>query len=75
MSLPGVDILNIDPTAIIAEGSLIKGRVTIGAGCIIHPNATIIGHSPVELGENNVVEEQAIIINSAQYEDLNYVLI
>lgn len=67
MALPVVDLLKIDSTAVVSPNATIKGRVTIGAGCIVHPNAVIIGHSPVELGENNVVEEQATIINSTQY--------
>ena len=67
MSLPSVDIIKIDDTSVVSPNATIKGRVTIGAGCIIHPNASIIGHSPVELGANNIVEEQATIINTHQY--------
>lgn len=67
MALPALDIVKIDENAVVSTNATIKGRVTIGAGCIIHPNAIIIGHSPIELGENNVVEELATIINSHQY--------
>lgn len=71
MSLPTIDLIKIDDTAVVSPNATIKGRVTIGAGCIVHPNATIIGHSPVELGANNVIEEQAVIINTHQYAHCN----
>lgn len=70
MALPAIDLVHVDETAVVHPAATIKGRVTIGAGCIVHPNAVIIGHSPVELGENNVVEEQATIINSNQYDQI-----
>jgi dynactin-6 len=62
-----VDIINKDDTAVVSPNAILKGRITIGPGCVIHPNASIIAHSPVELGANNIVEEQVIITNTQAY--------
>lgn len=67
MSLPLLDILKIDDTAIVSPNAILRGKITIGPGCVIHPNATIIAHSPIELGANNVIEEQSTITNTNKY--------
>ena len=55
------------PTALIAQDATLAGTITIGAGCIVHPRASILATAgPIELGENCVVEELAIIENAGQ---------
>lgn len=44
--------------------SKLKGNITVGSMTVIHPKATIIAEAgPVLIGENNIVEEQALIIH------------
>lgn len=55
------------PTALIAQDATLAGTITIGAGCIVHPRASILATAgPIELGENCVIEELAIIENAGQ---------
>lgn len=52
------------PGAIVCEekGNL-RGDITISAGTIVHPSATIIAESgPIIIGENCIIEEYAKII-------------
>lgn len=54
-------------TALIAQDSDIRGTVSFGPGCIIHPRATIHVLSPnaeIKFGKDCVVEEGAKIIHS-----------
>ena len=38
--------------------------VSLGAGTVVHPNAQIIAEAgPIIIGDNNLIEEQALIIN------------
>uniref|UniRef100_A0A8C6TXW1 Dynactin subunit 6 n=1 Tax=Neogobius melanostomus TaxID=47308 RepID=A0A8C6TXW1_9GOBI len=51
--------------AVVCVESDIKGDVTIGARTVVHPKARIIAESgPIVIGEGNLIEEQALIINS-----------
>eukprot|EP00048_Salpingoeca_helianthica_P023869 m.27854 g.27854 ORF g.27854 m.27854 type:complete len:125 (+) comp9045_c0_seq2:155-529(+) len=43
--------------------TVIRGQLTIGAGCVIHPTATIIADGPIVIGANNTIEELVTIIN------------
>lgn len=50
--------------ALIAQDTILRGDVTIGQGCIIHPRATIDASlGPIVIGSDCVVEEMAVIRN------------
>lgn len=57
------DQFDIDSTALISSSANLNGKIKIGAGTIIHPNATIIALHPIEIGDFNIIEEQVIIKN------------
>ncbi|XP_067106986.1 dynactin subunit 6-like [Osmerus mordax] len=51
--------------AVVCVESEIKGDVTIGPRTVVHPKARIIAEAgPIIIGEGNLIEEQAVIINS-----------
>ncbi|XP_063042798.1 dynactin subunit 6 isoform X1 [Engraulis encrasicolus] len=51
--------------AVVCVESEIRGDVTIGARTVVHPKARIIADAgPIIIGEGNLIEEQALIINS-----------
>lgn len=51
-------------SALIAQDTILRGDVTIGQGCIIHPRATIDASlGPIVIGSDCVVEEMAVIRN------------
>ncbi|XP_029457305.1 dynactin subunit 6 isoform X2 [Rhinatrema bivittatum] len=57
--------VKIAPGAVVCVESEIKGDVTIGPRTVIHPKARIIAEAgPIVIGEGNLIEEQALIINS-----------
>jgi dynactin-6 len=54
-------------TALIAQDCDIRGTVSFGPGCVIHPRATIhvlSPHAAIKFGKDCVVEEGAKIIHS-----------
>ncbi|KAG8130297.1 putative Dynactin 6 protein [Naja naja] len=56
--------VKIAPGAVVCVESEIKGDVTIGPRTVVHPKARIIAEAgPIVIGEGNLIEEQAIIIN------------
>ncbi|XP_061883364.1 LOW QUALITY PROTEIN: dynactin subunit 6-like [Entelurus aequoreus] len=51
--------------AVVCVESEIRGDVTIGPRTVVHPKARIIAEAgPIVIGEGNLIEEQAVIINS-----------
>ncbi|KAF0029299.1 hypothetical protein F2P81_018404 [Scophthalmus maximus] len=55
--------------AVVCVESEIRGDVTIGARTVVHPKARIIAEAgPIIIGEGNLIEEQALIINSGSWE-------
>ncbi|XP_077085871.1 dynactin subunit 6 [Siphateles boraxobius] len=51
--------------AVVCVESDIRGDVTIGARTVVHPKARIIAEAgPIVIGEGNLIEEQALILNS-----------
>uniref|UniRef100_A0A8C5FFJ6 Dynactin subunit 6 n=1 Tax=Gadus morhua TaxID=8049 RepID=A0A8C5FFJ6_GADMO len=51
--------------AVVCVESEIRGDVSIGARTVVHPKARIIAEAgPIIIGEGNLIEEQALIINS-----------
>ncbi|CAB1351877.1 unnamed protein product [Coregonus sp. 'balchen'] len=56
---------NIAAGAVVCVESEIRGDVTIGPRTVVHPKARIIAEAgPIIIGEGNLIEEQALIINS-----------
>lgn len=54
------------PKAVVVEDCTLKGDITIGAGCVVHPKACIIAEGgPIIIGENCIIEEYSTIINKA----------
>jgi dynactin-6 len=55
----------IAPGAVVCNEAMIVGDVSIGARTVVHPRAVIIAEAgPIIIGENNLIEEQAHIVNS-----------
>ncbi|KAL3285729.1 hypothetical protein HHI36_000257 [Cryptolaemus montrouzieri] len=55
--------IKVMPGALVCEESKLRGDITIGKDCIVHPMATIIAEAaPIIIGENCLIEEQASII-------------
>jgi hypothetical protein len=51
-------------TALIAQDSDLRGDITVGSGCIVHPKAAILAlGGPIVMGADCVVEETAVIVN------------
>lgn len=51
-------------TALICQDADLKGDITIGAGSVIHPKATLFAVAgPIVLGVDCIVEENAVIVN------------
>uniref|UniRef100_A0A087YEQ0 Dynactin subunit 6 n=1 Tax=Poecilia formosa TaxID=48698 RepID=A0A087YEQ0_POEFO len=70
-ALAMADKLNAQKSVKIAAGAVIcveseiRGDVTIGPRTVVHPKARIIAEAgPIVIGEGNLIEEQALIINS-----------
>ena len=56
--------LTIAPGAIVCNESQLVGEISIGSRTVIHPKAQIIAEAgPIIIGENNIVEERAKIVN------------
>ena len=49
---------------VACQPCFIKGSVTFGKGCIIHPSASIIAdNGPIIIGDYNIIEERTLIQN------------
>jgi len=49
---------------VACQPCFIKGNVTFGKGCIIHPSASIIAdNGPIIIGDYNIIEERTLIQN------------
>jgi carbonic anhydrase/acetyltransferase-like protein (isoleucine patch superfamily) len=56
--------VKIAPGAMVCNECELRGDITIGSMTVIHPRASIIAEAgPIIIGECNIVEEQARIIN------------
>ena len=57
--------LTIAPGAIVCNESHLMGEISIGTRSVVHPKAQIIAEAgPIIIGENNMIEERAKIINA-----------
>ncbi|XP_065490300.1 dynactin subunit 6 isoform X1 [Caloenas nicobarica] len=58
--------VKIAPGAVVCVESEIRGDVAIGPRTVVHPKARIIAEAgPIVIGEGNLIEEQALIINGS----------
>lgn len=49
----------------VCKGCVLKGNISIGAGTVINPGCQILAlGGPIQIGANNLIEEQVRIINS-----------
>ncbi|XP_037776437.1 dynactin subunit 6-like [Penaeus monodon] len=61
---PAVCNVKVTPGAVVCLEADYQGEITIGARTVIHPKARIIAEAgPIIIGEGNLIEEQAQIIN------------
>ncbi|XP_042225219.1 dynactin subunit 6-like [Homarus americanus] len=61
---PAICNVKVTPGAVVCFEADYYGDITIGARTVIHPKARIIAESgPIIIGEGNLIEEQAQIIN------------
>ena len=52
------------PKSVFCHEAVLKGNVTFGEGCIVHPGAQILAEGgDIIMGDFNIVEEYARIIN------------
>ncbi|XP_060534281.1 dynactin subunit 6 [Cylas formicarius] len=59
----------IFPGALVCEESKLRGDITVGAGTIIHPSATINAEAgPIIIGESCLIEEQVKIIHRLPFD-------
>uniref|UniRef100_A0A672UYD9 Dynactin subunit 6 n=1 Tax=Strigops habroptila TaxID=2489341 RepID=A0A672UYD9_STRHB len=64
MAEKGQKSVKIAPGAVVCVESEIRGDVTVGPRTVIHPKARIIAEAgPIIIGEGNLIEEQALIVN------------
>ena len=62
--------LKIGAGSVVCQEAEIKGEVTIGSRTVIHPKARIIAEAgPIIIGDNNLIEEQATIVNPVSIDD------
>ncbi|CAB3380589.1 dynactin subunit 6 [Cloeon dipterum] len=56
--------IKIHQGAVVCTECDLKGDITIGKNTVVHPKAQIIAEAgPIIIGENNLIEEQAAIVN------------
>ncbi|PWN96927.1 trimeric LpxA-like protein [Tilletiopsis washingtonensis] len=59
-----VDKLTVGSKVVIAADAELRGTITIGNGCVLHPRASIVAlGGPVHLGADCIVEENVRIVN------------
>lgn len=61
--------LKLGTGSVVCQEAEIKGEVTIGSRTVVHPKARILAEAgPIFIGDNNLIEEQATIVNSFRSE-------
>lgn len=67
--------MKIYPKAIVCEDTVLKGDITIGNGCVVHPKATILAEAgPIVIGDNCIIEEYATIAHRVDQNEPGTVL-
>ncbi|KAL8292544.1 hypothetical protein RQP46_001156 [Phenoliferia psychrophenolica] len=58
------DVIKVGSKAVVVADCDIRGNITIGPGCILHPRCTILAMSgPIILGSNCIIEESVVLVN------------
>ena len=58
------DSLRIAKGVVVCAEADVRGDVTIGINCIIHPKVRIFAYGgPIVIGEGCLIEEQTVIVN------------
>lgn len=61
---PTRDKFTIHSRAVVCQDVELRGDITVGAGTIVHPKATIYAIvGPIVIGSNCIIEESVIIVN------------
>jgi len=61
---PSKDKIKVGSRSIVCQEADIRGDVTIGAGCVLHPKCTMFAYAgPIVMGDCCIVEETAVIVN------------
>ncbi|ORY32249.1 hypothetical protein BCR39DRAFT_523564 [Naematelia encephala] len=51
-------------TVLLSQDTDLRGHLTFGAGCVVHPKACILAlGGPIEFGRDCVIEELAVVVN------------
>lgn len=58
------DKLNVGSRVTIAQDCDLRGEITLASGTVVHPKCSILAiDGPIEIGQNCIVEETAVIVN------------
>jgi len=56
--------LKLGTSSVVCQEATLRGDVVIGSGSVIHPKCFISADAgPIELGDNNIIEELVLIMN------------
>ena len=59
-------MVHLSEGCIVCKSAILIGDISIGSGTIVHPFARIISKTgPVVIGDNNIIEEMAEIVNDS----------
>lgn len=68
-----ISSVKIAPGAVVCNECELHGDITIGSMTVIHPKASIIAEAgPIIIGECNIVEEQARIVNRLEVDTFTF---
>ena len=57
-------MVHLSDGCIVCKSAVLVGDISIGSGTVVHPFARIIAKTgPVVIGDNNIIEEMAEIVN------------
>ncbi|CAO1613622.1 unnamed protein product [Sympodiomycopsis kandeliae] len=58
------DRLSVGSRVTIAQDCDLRGEISIASGTVIHPKCSVLAtNGPIEIGQNCIIEETAVIIN------------
>ncbi|KAK9898561.1 trimeric LpxA-like protein [Cystobasidium minutum MCA 4210] len=61
------DRIIVGSKAIVCQDADLRGEISIGSGCVLHPRCTIFAYAgPIILGDYCIVEENAVIVNRSK---------
>ncbi|KAH8926808.1 hypothetical protein BT69DRAFT_1330960 [Atractiella rhizophila] len=63
-ALPLQNQISIHPSSVVAADTDLRGIITIGPQCVLHPKCTILSpKGPLIIGRGNIFEENTVLIN------------